>query len=293
MEIDRKELKAQARARMRCASPPFWLVAFVYFLATSGVSLVVDLMPFSSDTVLGISTLALFSSILLTLYSWILSFGHTLWSLWTWRELAPGIGSLLEGFSVAGRVILLELSILVRIIGWTILGSLGATFAGMLFMGAAPVLTVVLVYGVTYAVAYAATLKYSQARYLLADRPDDGVTLAIHRSVEMMQGWKWELFKLEFSFLGWDLLNLAVSLTVTIFFWTQSAPLASLFASDPVQIYQFFILGNQSYLYSVVSTFAALPLFLWLTPYRNVTLAGFYDERLRLQQKAAEEMPLL
>jgi len=293
MEIDRKELKAQARARMGRTAPPFWLVALVYFLATSGVSLATDLIPFSTDTVMGISTFGLFTGVLVTLYTWILSFGHTLWSLWTWRQLDPGMGSLLEGFSVAGRIILLELSVLVRILGWTILGSLGATFLGMLFMNAAPVLTVILIYGITYIVSYAATLKYSQARYLLADRPDDGVTLAIHRSAEMMQGWKWELFKLEFSFLGWELLSLAISLAVTVFFWTQSTPLTALLTSDPMEIYQFFMLGDHSRLYSVVSTFAALPLSLWLTPYRNVTLAGFYDERLRLQQQTAEEMPPL
>ena len=40
------------------------------------------------------------------------------------QEGASFIGSLMDGFSVAGRVIMLELSILLRTMGWTFLLSI-------------------------------------------------------------------------------------------------------------------------------------------------------------------------
>ena len=33
--------------------------------------------------------------------------------------------------------------------------------------------------------------------------PDDGPAAPIFRSAALMRGWKWDLFKLELSFLGW------------------------------------------------------------------------------------------
>ena len=38
MELNRRELKAQAREQMRETRPPFWLVTLVYLLLTTGVS---------------------------------------------------------------------------------------------------------------------------------------------------------------------------------------------------------------------------------------------------------------
>ena len=36
MELNRRELKAQARERMRETHPPFWLLTLVYLLLTTG-----------------------------------------------------------------------------------------------------------------------------------------------------------------------------------------------------------------------------------------------------------------
>ena len=40
------------------------------------------------------------------------------------------------------------------------------------------------------------------APYLLLDRPELGPGAAVRDSVVLMKGWKWELFKLDLSFLG-------------------------------------------------------------------------------------------
>lgn len=291
MEIDRRELKRQARERMGQTSPRFWVVALVYFLMTTGVSTAVDCIPFATDSVLGISTIGLFATILVTLYTYVVAFGYTLWSLWTWRQLDPDLYSLTEGFSVAGRVLLMELGILVRVLGWTFLASIGC---GLLLLVTPNEVGYLVMVAVLYAVIFALMLQYSLAPYLLADHPDDGATSAIHRSVELMRGWKWELFKLEFSFIGWDLLNILIALVVMVAFLVGSGTLGAVFTLDVEYLYQFYLTGDGTILYALVSALASLPVFLWLTPYRTVAQAGFYDARLRHQQQsAAQEMPPL
>jgi len=291
MEIDRRELKRQARVRMGLTSPRFWVVALVYFLMTTGLATAVDCIPFGTDSVLGISTVGLFATILVTLYTYVISFGYTLWSLWSWRQLDPDLWSLTEGFSVAGRVLLMELGILVRVLGWSFLAGIGT---GVLLMVIPNEFGYLLMVVALYVAIFAAMLQYSLAPYLLADHPDDGATAAIHRSVELMRGWKWELFKLEFSFIGWDLLNLFIGLVVMLVFLVGSGTLGAVFTLDVEYLYQFYLTGDGTILYALISTLASLPLFLWLSPYRSVTLAGFYDARLEQQKQAAQdEMPPL
>lgn len=51
-------------------------------------------------------------------------------------------------------------------------------------------------------------LSYSMSFYLLADDPELTQDLARAKSVEMMNGNKWRLFCLRFSFIGWYLLGI-------------------------------------------------------------------------------------
>lgn len=59
--------------------------------------------------------------------------------------------------------------------------------------------------------------SYSQVFYILNDNPEIGATEALKRSKEMMVGFKWKLFCLHLSFIGWSLLAI---LTIFIgFLW--------------------------------------------------------------------------
>lgn len=53
-----------------------------------------------------------------------------------------------------------------------------------------------------------ATYKYSMAFYILNDNPEIDSMDAINRSKEMMNGYKWKLFCLHLSFIGWWLLSI-------------------------------------------------------------------------------------
>lgn len=51
-------------------------------------------------------------------------------------------------------------------------------------------------------------LSYSMAPFIMADHPELSATEAIEESKALMYGHKWELFFLNFSFIGWNLLCL-------------------------------------------------------------------------------------
>lgn len=52
-----------------------------------------------------------------------------------------------------------------------------------------------------------AALSYSQAFYILNDNPDMPAMEALEESKRIMQGYKWKLFCLYLSFIGWGLLS--------------------------------------------------------------------------------------
>jgi len=293
MEIDCKELKRLARERMGMTVPKFWLVTLIYFLMTTGLSCVADFIPLAaSDSPLGITTTALFLGILLTLYTTVVDFGYTLWTLWAFRRLEPGMYSLLQGFSVAGRVILLQLGILVRMIGWIFLLSFALSalllFSMPLLMTGFPLLMILLT-SVLYAAMWAIQLRYALAPYLLADRPDDGAAMAINRSVILMRGWKWELFKLEFSFIGWHLLELVLSGGVLLAFLIPSGLFSALMSMDMTALQELVNTAAANPVQTLLSSLASLPVLLWLLPYRGVSVAGFYDARQRLYLATEQE----
>lgn len=296
MEIDRKELKRQARERMALTDPKFWVVALAYLVLTTGVSWLFSFLPIPHT-----QTSLLFFQLLLTLYSTVVQFGLCLWALWTYRQLDPGINSLIQGFSVAGRVLLMELGVFVRTMGWYFLASMGLSvpFLALLFtVSSEEVLALgwLLLFAALVAVLIAVSLRYALAPYLLADRPDDGPSLPIYRSVSLMRGWKWELFKLELSFIGWEILNFILSTAVVLFFLGQAGLLTAPNLADPNQLLQW-MQACADVVYStpvvILSTLVTIPISLWLIPYKATTRAGFYDARLVTSRGTLPEMPPL
>ncbi|MBQ7379206.1 MAG: DUF975 family protein [Clostridia bacterium] len=52
-----------------------------------------------------------------------------------------------------------------------------------------------------------ASYSYAMVPYIFADDPTIGPNEAITRSKEMMDGYRWRLFCLDFSFIGWNILS--------------------------------------------------------------------------------------
>ena len=276
MEIDRKQLKQQAREAMLLTKPSFWVVTFVYLLMTTGLSTAAN---FSSGT------LGLFLTFAITMYSWVVGFSYRLWALWTARRLNPGLGSLMEGFSVAGRVIMLELSILTRTLGWTFLLAIPTGLLMMVTMTSALGYMVAIVL-LTVAVSVIA-LRYSLSYYVLADFPDAGPAVALRHGTLLAKGWIMELVKLYLSFAGWYVLSAFLSLAGMV---------AGALLSGGITIAGLLDVGNLNQLSTVLNaglpsllgTLFALPVTLYLTPYLEVTLAQFYEARIHLPDNMAE-----
>ena len=281
MEIDRKQIKQQAWESMLLAKPSFWIVTLVYMLMTTGVSIIADF----SD-----GTLGLFLTIAITMYSWVVGFSYRLWAIWTVRRLDPGLGSLMEGFSVAGRVIMLESSILVRTLGWTFMMAIPAGFLRVFSM-TTNLLGYFLVIGLLSIAVSIITLRYSMAAYVLADYPDLGPGYALHQSVQLTRGWIGELVKLHLSFIGWYILSTVLSFAGMVVGALVSGgiTIAALLTPDGfAQLPTVLSAGIPS----LLGTLLSLPVTLYLTPYIEVTMAQFYDARIRLGEPAGDMPPL-
>lgn len=301
MEIDRTELKRRARKRMALTDPKFWIVTLAYLAMTTGVSWLVSLIPIPSggSGPVPILDLGLFFQLLLMLYTTVVRFGLCLWTLWTYRQLDPDVNALMQGFSVAGRVILMELSINIRVMGWLFLVSILLTTPVFLLLigdvssGIGMLSLLIMAVGMASALIFL-KLRYALAPYLLADRPDDGPTIPIFRSVDLMRGWKWELFKLDFSFIGWEAINFVLSSGVVLFFLYRAGLLTQdVFLNDAMLNHAIDVVYSAPAV--ILSTLVTVPVSVWLIPYRETARAGFYDARLltAAHQQDRPEMPPL
>ncbi len=198
MNLNRRELKANAKELMRTTAPrPIW-VALVYLLITlaiggvstklSGTVYEIDynilahtgdmtqalvLHPEKYNALYGILQLAI------EFISMVLAAGFTIYTLHVTRRLASGFGNLFDGFSIFFRVVWLNVLEGILVFLQTLLLVIPGIIA-----------------------AYA----YRQALYLLLDHPDWGAYRCLKESRAMMRGHKWELFVLDLSFIGWALL---------------------------------------------------------------------------------------
>jgi len=298
MEIDRKELKRQARERMALTDPRFWVVALAYLAMTTGVSWLFSLIPTpgaGSSPVPYVDTLQLFLQLLLRLYTTVVQFGLCLWALWTYRQLDPGVNSLMQGFSVAGRVLLMELGIAARTLGWYFLAAMAVSipvFAIILTTSSQSVAAIayLLFFAALLAILVAISLRYALAPYLLADRPDDGASVPIFRSVSLMRGWKMELFKLEFSFIGWEAVNFILSAAVLLFFLSRAGLLAPELIAQELWLDQVLDITYSTPVV-ILRTLVTVPVSLYLIPYRSVARAGFYDARLMAASQERTDLP--
>lgn len=64
------------------------------------------------------------------------------------------------------------------------------------------------------------TYSYQMMPFLLAENPDLPPLEAIQKSREMMDGYKWQAFLLDLSFIGWEILSV-LSFGIIGIFWTQ------------------------------------------------------------------------
>ena len=106
--------------------------------------------------------------------------GKTIYSLHVTREEQADYGNLLDGFGIFGRVVILSI--------------LESVFI-FLFMLLLVIPGIIAIY------------RYRQALYLLLDHPEYTPMQCLRLSSEMMRGHKMELFMIDLSFIGWEILR--------------------------------------------------------------------------------------
>lgn len=123
---------------------------------------------------------------------------------------------------------------------------------------------------------------YAMTPYILYEHPEMTPNEAITESRRMMDGKKWDLFCLGFSFIGWDLLASAPALAAFVYF-------VICYDTGAMGIVE--LLRAMSCLLPLMAVFSAG--YLFLTPYRNAANAAFYRELVRQQENAPEsgELP--
>lgn len=296
--IDRRLLKANARARLAQTGGEYLKIMLLYALAAEAVPTVLTTAAGSSSELtsqlsqlvssgidlnralelLQISTsrLALQSmlSVVLSIYRIVLGFGLAVYTLCLCRGRECGPPELFSGFSMTGRVVGQRLVILGLYILWAIVLTfpLTAVFVFGAMSGSETIDALIMVAGmIAYVVALLAImLRYELSTLALADRPELRIMESIRYAKALIQGHVGQYVVLILSFLGWALL---CALPFVIF---------SVVSADT---------AVSPWLINGVSLLLTLPLYLWLSPYMNTTIAGFYDA-LRAEDGSYSSSPM-
>lgn len=156
-------------------------LALIYFLYTIILGALAAVNGLNALRIVFLSVLSIAASVAVLLLSGPFNLGIHISALDVSRKQPVSVGSLFEGFKSFGDS--LALHILNAI--FTFLWSLLLVIPGIIK-------------------AY----SYSMGYFILADRPDLSGNQARKRSMYLMKGHKWQLFCLDFSFIGWYLLSL-------------------------------------------------------------------------------------
>ena len=186
MVIDRPQAKQAARNLMRTARVSPYQIGLIYVIIVFALSAFEQTMlqlfgiPYYLSysyysTVLMPSPINWFITILVWLISIVLAAGFATYCLAIRRGKEMPLSTLFDGFSIAGKVILLEIVAGIFIFLWSLL---------------------LIIPGII------ATYRYRFALYNLLENPDLGILEAINLSKEQTYGYKWQLFVLDLSFLG-------------------------------------------------------------------------------------------
>lgn len=233
LPLDRAEIKAEARSLMRCGSVRPVRMTALFLAITFFLSLISDTVTYLMDGGAGMIALPLvFVSILISLVSLVLNAGYTCYCLGIHRREQMPYTSLFDAFSFADKVILLAIVQGIFIFLWSLLFIVPGIIA-----------------------AY----RYSFAMLNLCRNPELGAMEALNLSKQQTAGYKWQLFVLQLSFIGWYLLAAAVM-------WVYWAAVYFLLPDS----YPGIMLG--SLLFFALSIAAEI----YLKPYLQLSVCGFY-----------------
>ena len=219
---DHKELKRTAREAIRETKPSPVLVTLAVTVILAVIQLLIlnlngDLDAYIAmaksaaageialvESVGSVSPLAWILVLALNLMSMVVSMGYSLYALRVGRRASPGFGDVFDAFGIFFRVIVLGIvrSMVVSMLSFLYI--VPATAFAMVMDPLAASLICLPLMAPMFVVMYA----YRFADFLLLDNPAFPAIYCLGLSRMAMKGRKWDMFKLDLSFLGWILLCL-------------------------------------------------------------------------------------
>ena len=198
--LDRVQLKMEAKAITKNARVSAYLFTLLYLaiaLVLDGLDWLVsggtrnDVVTYM-ESYMGVdvsvylnSPLSLpaaesgFISIVVSLVAVVLSAGYILYAMSVRKGLETPYSTMFDGFLFAGKIILLSIVQYIFIFLWSLLFIIPGIIAGY---------------------------RYRFALYNLCENPEMGVMEALNMSKAQTRGHKWELFVLDLSWIGWNIL---------------------------------------------------------------------------------------
>ncbi|MCD8117717.1 MAG: DUF975 family protein [Oscillospiraceae bacterium] len=222
MSINRKAMKQGARNAMRQTKPsPIWitlgltlvqlLLTFLSLVITGEWSTYMEMYQASlAGTFLYVEPSGTSSfwgwllSVALQVMSIELSMGFVLYAMRVSRQEKPGFGDIFDAFGMFFRVIWIYIMPSLLLALWSLIYAIPAAVLAVL-LGRYWPLAVCLPLLIPM---IRASYSYRQATYLMFDHPEMTCMQCIRLSRDMMDGHRWELFKLDLSFIGWYLLSM-------------------------------------------------------------------------------------
>lgn len=234
MQLDTGAIKAESRSLLRTGSVnPFRMTLF-YLLITLVLDMINSGVSYMIDSAGGFTVLSFsFVSILVGLVALVLNAGYYCYCFGILRREQMPYESLFDAFPFAGKVILLSIVEGIFIFLWSMLFVIPGIIAGY---------------------------RYSFAMLNLCENPELGVMEALNLSKQQTFGYKWQLFVLQLSFIGWSLLVLGIFLIYELL-------VAALLPDSFLGI----MFG--SLLLSVLAAGVGV----YLTPYLNLSICRFYQ----------------
>lgn len=220
MSINRKTLKKEAKKIIREAKPSPVLVALVILLiiavlqvlsmslngdfaaieAVYEAAMAGDLIYPEAEGATGFGWIL---TLAIELMAMVLTVGFTLYCLRISRHIKAGVGDMFDAFGLFFRAVCISIVPNLLVSAWCMLYILPVTYfvvstgAVWLYAAGLPLLIP----------AIQATYAYRLAVFITLDNPHLNCFQCIALSKAAMEGHKWELFKLDLSFLGWQLLS--------------------------------------------------------------------------------------
>ena len=224
---------------------------------------------------------SLLLSVLTALWSGLMGIGYQNYCRRVVRLDQPKMSALFSGFPMIGKALLTRFLVWVFSTLWTLLFCVGLVLVVLLggvfaekAVGVSLILWI-LGYAAFIVLEFWLILRYSMTNYILLDTGDYGLD-AITASKTMMKGYKWKLFVLELSFIGWYLIQIAIfALAFGISAVLAASAAGNIFGGSVSYGALAGILGGLIVVW-VVAGVAIWLLNLWLQPYITCCVAKFY-----------------